>query len=283
MNLLHISDMHFGSRHWLGNNKILLEKINSYSADVVINTGDNTTDSLEDEFEAAGKFLNSIKCHHVVSIMGNHDKRTLRCQDFFQKYVSATDFIQPLSVENCKKKNIFVDQHTTGIEEYFTDLNYLKKITIDKISLLIVCLDTSELNRDNGFIDKEMLRSVSHEIEQRSYDKILLLTHHSILETDSDPLFNSGTIVDFVRKHSIEHVFCGHTHRLALSKSTDLYHKHSFNQYRNGSLSSCNSPNDSNMFLFFENFGERDMLIHVVRMLIEGDQLAFKEEIVTLS
>jgi len=45
--------MHFGPRHWLGKSELLLEKLNSYAADIVINTGDNTTDALENEFEAA--------------------------------------------------------------------------------------------------------------------------------------------------------------------------------------------------------------------------------------
>ena len=60
MNLLHISDMHFGPRHWQGSSDLLLKKLNSYAADIVINTGDSTTDALEVEFEAAGKFLKSI-------------------------------------------------------------------------------------------------------------------------------------------------------------------------------------------------------------------------------
>ena len=59
MNILHISDLHFGPRHWEGDDKILLKKINSYDADMVINTGDNTTDGLEDEYKAAGRFLKS--------------------------------------------------------------------------------------------------------------------------------------------------------------------------------------------------------------------------------
>ena len=87
MNLLHISDMHFGSRHWTGNSEMLLEKLNSYAADIVINTGDNTSDALESEFEAAGKFLKSIKCNNVISIAGNHDKRNMRSRDFFNKYI----------------------------------------------------------------------------------------------------------------------------------------------------------------------------------------------------
>ena len=61
MNILHISDMHFGPRHWLGKNDLLLEKLNSFDTDIVINTGDNTTDALENEFEAAGNFLKSIE------------------------------------------------------------------------------------------------------------------------------------------------------------------------------------------------------------------------------
>ncbi len=280
MNLLHISDMHFGSRHWKGNNELLLEKLNSYAADLVINTGDNTTDALESEFKAAGKFLNSITCKHLVSIAGNHDKRNMHSQDFFREYISDINVIYPHSLEKCTKNKLFLDEYTTGIKERFTDLNFLKQIEIDGTSLLVVCLDTNEFYQDNGFVDKEILKAVSAEIEKLTYDKIILLNHHSILETDSDPLFNSGRIIDFIQKHKIEDVFCGHTHRLALMKSTDLYHQHSFIQYKNGSLSSYNSPNDSNMFLYFENFGEKHMKIHLVRIFANGDTLLFKEEII---
>jgi len=50
MNILHLSDLHFGPRHWDGDDEILLEKINSYPADVVIDTGDTTTDGRECEY-----------------------------------------------------------------------------------------------------------------------------------------------------------------------------------------------------------------------------------------
>ena len=56
MNILHISDLHFGPRHWDGDDQALLAKINSYDADIVINTGDNTTDGLETEYVKAGRF-----------------------------------------------------------------------------------------------------------------------------------------------------------------------------------------------------------------------------------
>ncbi|UTW04237.1 metallophosphoesterase [Amphritea atlantica] len=280
MNLLHISDMHFGPRHWLGESELLLEKLNSYAADIVINTGDNTTDALESEFEAAGNFLKSINCPHIVSIPGNHDKRNMRSTDYFRQYIDDVDVLRPLNRKNCKKNNIFLLGSTNGIKDHFTDINFLKNISINGESILLVCLDANSLYDDNGFVDEEMLRTLSDAISKASYDRILLLNHYSILDTDSDPLFNSRIVVEFMRQHKIEHVFCGHTHQLSIMRSTDLYHRHTFTQYKNGSLSSSNTPNDTNMFLYYENFGTDAMVIHVVRGTVKNRSLTFKEEII---
>ena len=280
MNILHISDLHFGPRHWKGNDEMLLEKLNSYAADIVINTGDSTTDSLECEFKEASNFLHSIKCEHVISIAGNHDKRNMRSHDFFLKYINQVDLIYPQNPEKCTKNKLFPDENTVGIREKFTDINFLKKISINGESILLVCLDTSELYKDNGYVDKEILQSVSSEIEQLSYDQIILLNHHSILETDYDPLFNSSRIIDFIKKHNIQHVFCGHTHRLAVMSTMDLYHQYSFTQYKNGTLTSHSHPSDTNMFLYYENLGTKEMKINLIRITIEGAQLTFSEEVI---
>ncbi len=253
MNILHISDLHFGPRHWEGNDKALLDKINSYPADIVINTGDSTTDGLENEFEMAGNFLKAITCENVVSILGNHDKRNMCGHEFFRQYIDDTEIIYPLRPQLTTKKNLFLDREIAKINENFTDLNFIKTLYVDGESLLIISIDSNELYEDNGFIEKELLRSVSRQINQTRYDKILLLTHHSILATDGDPLKNSMLVLDFVREHKIEHVYCGHTHELELGKFTDLYHRHTFTQYMCGTLSSCNHRNDDNMFLFYEN------------------------------
>lgn len=280
MNILHISDLHFGSRHWEGNDEKLLEKLNSYSADIVINTGDSTTDALESEFEAARDFLNSIKCEYVISIIGNHDKRNMRSQDFFQEYINKVDVIHPINPEKCTKNKLFIDGITVGVKDKFTDINFINKIYINGESMLVVCLDTNELYSDNGNVDEEVLQAVSYEITRQSYDNVILLNHHSILETDSDPLFNSFRVIDFIKKHNIQHVFCGHSHKLAIMKTIDLYSKYSFTQYKIGTLNSHSHPSDTNMFLFYENFDTKDMKIHLIRTCIDGEQVIFKEEIV---
>jgi len=282
MNLLHLSDMHFGPRHWLGNNKKLLEKINSYDVDIVLNTGDSTTDALESEFEEAGQFLQGIDCTNVISIPGNHDKRNMRSADYFRQYIDNVEVIRPLNRDNCRKHHLYLDSHTTGISDHFTDINFLKKITVNSEAILLVCLDSNELYKDTGFVDKEILKAVSERIRSEVYDGIVLLNHHSILDTDSDPLFNSKIVIEFVREHKINHVFCGHTHQLSIMKSTDLYHGHSFVQYKNGSLSSANTPNDTNMFIYYSDFGTETMKIHIIRSEIKGGDLNFREEIVAL-
>jgi len=283
MNILHVSDMHFGPSHWSGKSELLLERLNSYAADIVINTGDNTTDGLQDEFEAAGIFLKSIDCKNIISIPGNHDKRNMRSADYFSQYIDDIEVVRPLNRDNCKKNNIFLKANSNGIKEHFTDINFLKRLVINGESILAVCLDTNTLYSDKGFVDTEMLRTLSHEIRKESYDRIILLNHHSILDTDSDPLYNSRIVVEFVRENNIQHVFCGHTHQLSIMKSTDLYNKHSFTQYKNGSLSSANTPDDTNMFLYYKNFGTEAMDIHIVRATVENDGLTFKEEIISPS
>jgi len=283
MNLLHISDIHFGPRHWSGNDALLLEKLNSYGADLIINTGDLTTDSLESEFKSAGKFLKSLNCEHVISIPGNHDKRNMRAQDFYRQHIEDLDVIRAIDATKFTKGKMIVDQYTTGIKEHFTDLNFIKKIHVDGKQLLVIGIDSSESYQDIGNVDEEMLRSVSLKIKEYEYDDIILLNHYSIVDADSDPMFHADRVINFVKQHKIKHIFCGHGHNLELTETTDLINGRSFTQYKNGTLASHNSHKDLNMFLYFENFADKNMKIHIVRMHIDGDKLEFEEQIINIT
>ena len=281
MNILHNSDIHFGPRHWEGNDTVLLEKLNSYDADIVFNTGDNTTDGLESEFQEVGVFLKSLECENVISLIGNHDKRNMRGSEFFKKHIYDPEIIYPLEMEQCVKENVFLDRSITKLSDNFTEINFVETISVNGDSVLVVSIDTSQLYSDYGYVDVEILRAVSVALKKLTYEKAALLVHYSILGTDAHPLHNPLRLIDFVREHNIEHVFCGHTHELEIRRSTDLYHGHTFTQYMCGSLSSCNNTNDSNMFLYYENFGDENMRIHLVRMHLEGDQLTFKDETIS--
>jgi predicted phosphodiesterase len=278
MNILHISDLHFGPRHWEGDDNLLLKKLNSYDADIVINTGDNTTDGLEDEYADAGRFLNAIKCKNVISIIGNHDKRNLRAHELFRKYVYNPEIIYLSDTAKTSKKHLFLNRKIAKVRDNFTDINFIKPIPVDGKSVLIINIDVNELYSDDGFVEESILHAVSEKINQTEYDLPLLLIHHSILGTDEAPLVNSSRLIAFVNKHKIENVFCGHTHELELMSTTDLYHGHSFTQFMCGTLSSCNHAHDDNMFLYYEDFGSKNMHLYLVRIFPLEGMLRFKEE-----
>jgi len=283
MNILHISDLHFGPRHWEGDDEVLLEKLNSYHADIVINTGDSTTDGLEDEFEAAGRFLKAIKCENVISVVGNHDKRNMRSHELFRKYIYDPEIIYPSRSEHCTKNHLFLDRTITKVKDNLTDINFIKMISIDGKSVLIICVDSSELYNDNGYIEEAILHTISNQINHISFDECLLLNHHSSLGTDEEPLRNSLRLINFINKHKIEHVFCGHTHELELRRCTDLYYGHTFTQYMCGSLSSCLHSHDDNMFLFYENWGTDAVKMHLVRIFAQGATVRFEDEIIPVN
>ena len=280
MNILQISDLHFGTRHWDGNDEMLLDKINSYPADLVINTGDSTTDGLESEYQEAEQFLKGIACKNVISLIGNHDKRNMRSHEYFEKYIDHDEIILPSRPELTTKKDLYLQRDITKTKNYFTDLNYIKIVTIDSMTVLVICIDSNVLYEEEGFVEEEILRSISRKINRMKYDKSMMLIHHSILTMDAEPLRNSFHVTDFVREHKIEDVFCGHTHRLDLRKSTDLYFKNSFTQYMVGSLSSSNHVADDNQFLYLENWGTPEMRIHLIRILFEDGVMSFTEELI---
>jgi predicted phosphodiesterase len=278
MNILHISDLHFGPRHWDGNDKILIKKINSFDTDIVINTGDNTTDGLEDEYINASRFLKAIKCKNIFSIIGNHDKRNLRSHELFRKYIYNPEIIYIPEMEKTKKQHLFLDRKITKVRDNFTDINFIKSISIDNQVVLIISIDSNELYRDEGYVEIEVLNAVSKRIKQVEYDLPLLLIHHSLLGTDECPLKNSSSIIDFVHEHNIENVFCGHTHELEVMQTTDLYNGNSFTQFMCGSLSSINHTNDDNMFLYYENLGRENMHLFLIRIFLKKGMVTFKEE-----
>jgi predicted phosphodiesterase len=279
MNILHISDLHFGPYHWRGNNEILLKKINSYNADIVINTGDVTSDSLESEFSDAGAFLDKIRCNNILSIMGNHDKYSKRSHEMFKKYIFSPDIvIEPPTDKDFKKKYLYLKKKSVIVDEYFTDINYLKTIKIGNKTVLAVCIDSCFFQRDYGWVEESIMKNLSLEISKIKYDTALLLIHHSILATDEDPLVNSQIVIDLINRHKIKNVFCGHTHQMDLRQSYDLNEKHEFIQFMCGTTSSVNIPKGYNMFYFYKNVGEENLEIHPVKYFIKGDDLEFQEE-----
>ena len=204
----------------------------------------------------------------------------MRSHELFRKYIYNPEIIYIPEVVKTEKKHLFLNREITKVRDNFTDINFVKPVSVNGKSVLIISIDSNELYNDDGFVAKEVLHAVSEKINQIRYDLPLLLIHHSILGTDECPLRNSARLIDFVQKHKIENIFCGHTHELELMRTTDLYRGYSFTQFMCGTLSSCNHANDDNMFLYYENMGSNDMHLYLVRIFPEKGKVRFKEEMV---
>ncbi len=280
MNILHISDLHFGPNHWRGDDKAVLDRLNEFPADIVFNTGDTTSDSLPDEFCEGRQFLAQLKCSNVVSIIGNHDKYSKRSHEMFRQYIYDGEFIEPLDASLVEKKRIFLDRETVILADYFTDVNFIRQFTIKGEKVLVVCIDTSMLQTDFGYIDEQILLALGEAISGIERKRTLLLSHHSILSTDEVPLENSIRVGEFVFANNIEAVFCGHTHELDVVCIKDLVRGKSYRQFMCGSLSSGNISRDANMFCTYENFGAPDEKITVTRIKETGDGIEFEQSII---
>ena len=279
MNLLHISDLHFGPYHWAANDDIVLERLNGFAADIVLNTGDMTSDSLQVEFQEAQAFLEKLTCKNVVSIMGNHDKYSKRSHEMFREYIFDGNFIEPKDASIVKKRKIFISPNTARLNDYFTDVNYLRLFEISGEKILIVCVDTNLFQSDSGYVDWQILATLADEMTNVTYDRALLLAHHSVLSTDEDPLINSKRLTDFILEQKIQATFCGHTHELDILQVSDVINGGKFRQFMCGSLSSVNIPRDKNMFCTYENFGTPDEVITVTRMIPTSDGIEFSETV----
>jgi len=251
--------------------------LNAFRADIVLNTGDSTSDSLEGEFQQAQTFLSQLTCPNIVSIIGNHDKYSRRSHEMFRKYLLEGQIVGPKDPRRVDKEKIFIDPETANLRDYFTDINYLRQFTIDGEVVLVVCVDTAVLQSDRGYIDEQILASLADEMTAIVYDRVLLLTHHPILSTDGDPLRNSKRLSDFVLDHKIDSVFCGHTHEVDIVKVSDVIRRRHYRQFMCGSLSSINTPRDTNMFCTYEDFGTAEEKITVTRLHATANGLEFTE------
>lgn len=280
MKIIHITDFHFGPYQWNGNNDVLLERINAFNADFVFNTGDMTTDSLEDEFQQAGDFLAKIECNNIISILGNHDKFSRRSHEFFRKYIYDGEFIEPKDKSKVKKRRVYMNKDVVTLNDYLYEANFVKLFDINGQKVMIVALDTCVMHKHTGFMEEEILHAISDIISTTPHDRILTLTHHPILPSDNDPLYSSKHITRFINKHRVEAVFCGHTHDVDMMKIYDILHNHTYRQFTCGSMSSRTTQHDTNMYCSYENFGQKDEKITISRMYPDGNTIKFIDTVV---
>jgi 3',5'-cyclic AMP phosphodiesterase CpdA len=94
LNILHISDLHFGPFFVPGVATALLEKLDELEADIIINSGDYTQRARREQFEEARAFSERLPKLPRIDIPGNHDVPLYRIfERLFSPYKLYKEYI----------------------------------------------------------------------------------------------------------------------------------------------------------------------------------------------
>ncbi|UTB33519.1 MAG: metallophosphoesterase [Methanobacterium sp. ERen5] len=183
--IIQISDIHFGEKTFsmeLKNN--LLRQVSDENPDLIIVSGDLTTEGYSHEYDDAAEFvdeLNSISEVHVVP--GNHDARNV------------------------------------GLIHFEKQIGERKFIHIDKSGGFVIAgLDSSEPDINDGQIGYDQLAWLKSELEKVPKDMCKIVTfHHHLLPIpqtgrERNILLDSGDLLRLFIDSGVDFVLNGHKH-----------------------------------------------------------------------
>ena len=75
MEIVQLSDIHFGSQFREDVFEKVIEEVNLLSPDAVIITGDLTNEGLKEEYEQCKALISKINVEKIIAVSGNHDYR----------------------------------------------------------------------------------------------------------------------------------------------------------------------------------------------------------------
>ena len=75
MEIVQLSDIHFGAQFREDVFAKVIDEVNILSPDAVIITGDLTNEGLKEEYEQCKELVSKIKVDKIIAISGNHDYR----------------------------------------------------------------------------------------------------------------------------------------------------------------------------------------------------------------
>ena len=183
--IIQASDIHFGDNTFsieLKNN--LINQISEENPDLIILSGDLTTNGYADEYDSAAEFveeLKSISETHVVP--GNHDARNV------------------------------------GLIHFEKEIGERKFIHVDKDGgFAIAGIDSSEPDINDGQIGFDQLDWVKNELEKISDNMCKIVTfHHHLLPIpqtgrERNILLDSGDLLRVFIDNGVDFVLNGHKH-----------------------------------------------------------------------
>ncbi len=202
MNILHVSDLHFGPPFVPKVGEALLRQVPGWEPDLIVASGDFTQRAKEHQFAEARAFLDRLPDLPLVVVPGNHDvplyrvfERLFRPRELYRKHISPE----------------------------LDTVHYLPGLTL-------VGLDSTSPRRaiTNGRIHRSQLVFCREAFaEAPPEDMKIVVTHHHFAPAPDyerdQTMPKARRALDSFVEMGVEMILGGHLHRAYIGNSLDVY------------------------------------------------------------
>src|SRR6187401_2512563 len=178
--IVQLSDLHCGQQFFLPQHlERAIAEVNEMEPDVVVISGDLTSNGFKDEYALARDYLNRIECGSMVVIPGNHDSRNVGYVHF---------------------------------EDLFGDRNSVLNVG----RTTIVAVDSSEPDLDNGQVGRGRYRMIEEAFAGAPDLRIFVLHHHLLpvpgTGRERNIVNDAGDTLECLQHAGVNLVLSGHKH-----------------------------------------------------------------------
>ena len=202
LNLLHISDLHFGPPYVPRVGEAALRSAHELEPDIVIASGDFTQRARREQFAAARQYLDRLPRVPLIVTPGNHDVPLYRLSQRLSRPFE-------LYCEYISKDLDFVVRHERAV---IVSLNS----TAPRIALT------------NGRIHRAQLEFCARAFENAPADAVrIVVSHHHFAPAPdyekAQVMPKAKRALDLFSRLQVEMIFGGHLHRAYIGNSLDVY------------------------------------------------------------
>jgi Icc protein len=156
-----------------------IAEINDLEPDLVVCSGDLTTNGFRQEYAEAASYLERLDCDARVVIPGNHDSRNVG-------YV------------------------------HFEDLFGERSSTLHLKGLSVVAVDSSEPDLDHGQIGRGRYKWIAEQFSPPADFRIFVLHHHLLpvpgTGRERNVVYDAGDVIEVLQEANVNLVLSGHKH-----------------------------------------------------------------------
>ena len=165
-------------------------EVNDLQPNVVVCSGDLTTNGFRAEYAEAADYLNRLDCEHLVVIPGNHDSRNVGYVHF---------------------------------EDHFGDRSSVTRLN----GVTIVAVDSTEPALDHGQIGRGRYAWIEEQFADESELRIFVLHHHLLpvpgTGRERNVVYDAGDALECLQRAKVQIVLSGHKHVPYAWRLDDLF------------------------------------------------------------